>query len=404
MEKKNFKKKRWVKNRHAVISKIFGWCITPFIKFKYHAKVEKCTSDKNKRYLVLYNHQTAFDQFFIGVAFRKIYYVASEDLFSKGFISSLLRFAVNPIPIKKQTTDVHAVMNCLRVAREGGSIAIAPEGNRTFSGKTGYFKPSIVKLAKTIKLPIAIFRIEGGYGVQPRWASNVRKGKMRCYVKRVIEYDEYKNMSDDELYSLLKEELYVDESKIIGEYHHKDLANFIERTIYFCPDCGLSHFKSHRNILTCTKCGKEFRYLPNKRFEGVGFDCSYKSVTEWYEAQEKFVLGLDLDKYEKEPAFIDRARFSKVILYKSKTAIDKNAEISLYGNRIEVSCKKEKFTFEFDVTDAVTVLGRNKVNVYFGGEVFQIKGSKSFNGLKYVNIFNRYANGKKGENNEFLGL
>ena len=84
--------------------------------------------------------------------------------------------------------------------------------------------------------------------------------------------------------------------------------------------------------------------------------------------------------------------------------IDKNAEISIYGNRIEVSCEKEKFTFEFDCTDAVTVLGRNKVNVYFGGEVFQIKGSKSFNGLKHVNIFNRYVNGKKGENNEFLGL
>ena len=51
------------------------------------------------------NHQTAFDQFFIGMTFKgAVYYVASEDLFSNGWVSSLLRWLVAPIPIKKQTT------------------------------------------------------------------------------------------------------------------------------------------------------------------------------------------------------------------------------------------------------------------------------------------------------------
>ena len=43
-----------------------------------------------------------------------VYYLASEDLFNKGWVSVLLKWAVNPIPIKKQTTDPRAVRNCLK--------------------------------------------------------------------------------------------------------------------------------------------------------------------------------------------------------------------------------------------------------------------------------------------------
>ena len=44
-------------------------------------------------------------------------------------------------------------MNCIRVAREGGTIAMAPEGNRTFGGSTGYMNNAIVPLAKKLGLP-----------------------------------------------------------------------------------------------------------------------------------------------------------------------------------------------------------------------------------------------------------
>ena len=55
-----------------------------------------------------------------------------------------------PIPIKKQTMDITAVKNCILVAREGGTICIAPEGNRTYSGRTEYMRPSIASLAKKL--------------------------------------------------------------------------------------------------------------------------------------------------------------------------------------------------------------------------------------------------------------
>ena len=197
MQKKTKKNQKWVRFRHKVVRKVAYWVINPYTRWKYHIKIEKFKQEEDRPYLVLFNHQTALDQFIVGSSFEKpIYYVASEDLFSNGFVSRLLEWAVAPIPIKKQATDAHAVLTCLRVMKEGGTIAIAPEGNRTFSGKTEYIKSVIVRFVKALKMPLVLYRIEGGYGVQPRWSDVARKGKMRSYVHKVIQPEEYLAMRE----------------------------------------------------------------------------------------------------------------------------------------------------------------------------------------------------------------
>ena len=61
--------------------------------------------------------------------------------------------------------------------------------------------------------------------------------------------------------------------------------------------------------------------------------------------------------------------------------------------------------FSFDELSAVTILGKNKLKIYLGGKIYQIKSEKRFNALKYVHIYNRYKNVVSGnENVSFLGL
>lgn len=173
MKNKSKQKKKWMRPRHYVVRNLANLVLRPYSYVKYGVRVERFREQGKRPYLVLFNHQTAFDQFFVGMAFKgPIYYLASEDIFSKGVISSLLRYLVAPIPIKKQTTDIKAILTCIRVAREGGTIAIAPEGNRTYSGKTEYMSPSIATLARKLGMPIALLRLEGGYGVHPRWSED----------------------------------------------------------------------------------------------------------------------------------------------------------------------------------------------------------------------------------------
>ena len=406
MKQKKKKNKRWTKPRHKVVRVLLDIPISLLCRIRYGVKITKFKDEKKRPYLILYNHQTAFDQFFVGAALKQpIYYLATEDLFSNGWVSSLIKYLVEPIPIKKQTTDVKAILNCIRVAKEGGSIAIAPEGNRTYSGETVYMSPTIAPLARKLGLPILLFRIEGGYGVQPRWSDVTRKGKMSAFVSRVIEPEEYKDMSDDELFGIIREGLYQNEARADARFVHKRSAEYIERAIYTCPDCGLSVLESHGDVVECKKCGKRIRYLPTKELKGVNCDFPHRFLLDWYNAQCDYVNSLDLSTYNSTPMYEDHAEIKEVIAGVKKIPFYPWAKVSLYGDRVEIEMKEAASVFPFDECSAITVLGRNKLNIYHGGRIYQLKSDKRFCALKYVNIYHRYKNIRKGdENDKFLGL
>lgn len=399
------KQKKWIYPRHRWARNLLAAVLGPITVLKYGVRVEKFSQQGTRPYLILLNHQTAFDQFFVGLAFKgPVYYVASEDLFSNGWVSSVIRYLVAPIPIKKQTTDIGAVMNCIRVAREGGTIAIAPEGNRTYSGETVYMNPAIGGLAKKLKLPIALFRIEGGYGVQPRWSDVTRRGKMRAYVSRVIEPEEFENMTADALYEQIREGLQVNEAAADGIFKSGKKAEYLERAMYVCPQCGLTEFESKGNTTTCKKCGLTVTYGEDKRLSGEDFPFPF--VKQWYAYQEQFINNLDVTACTQQPLFVDRADLSEVVVYKNKTRLRKMAGISLYGDRIVIDEGKENsMELPFEQVDAVSVLGRNKLNIYVGKQLYQLKSGKRFNALKYVHIYYRYRNITRGNSDvEFLGL
>lgn len=399
--------KRWLRFRHRVVRRVAGIVFYPFCAWRYHIKMERFKEQEKRPYLILLNHQTAYDQFFVAYSFRgPVYYLASEDLFSMGWVSSLLRWLVAPIPIKKQATDLAAVKNCIRVAREGGTIAIAPEGNRTYSGKTEYMSPAIAGLARKLGLPIALYRIEGGYGVHPRWSDGLRRGKMRSYVSRVIQPEEYATMTNDELFAVIEKELYVDEAVADAHFLSGKRAEYLERAVYVCPDCGLSTFASNGNEITCKKCGKTIRYEEDKRLTGVGCEFPYEFVNDWYEYQKAFVNMLDVTQYVDTPLYTEKTSLLEVIVYRHKELLCKEATIHLYGDRFIIEGDGiDTMTLPFDEVTAVSVLGKNKLNIYHNNRVYQLKSDKRFNALKYVNIYYRWKNITRGDaDNTFLGI
>lgn len=406
MKKQTKKRKKWMRYRHWIVRNIAYAVLYPWIRFGYHAHIRKFKEGKKRPYLVLMNHQTAFDQFFVGISIpRRVYYVASEDLFSLGFLSKLLVWAVNPIPIKKQMTDVSAVMTCARVAKEGGTIAIAPEGNRTYAGKTGYIKPSIVGLIRFLKLPVAFYRIEGGFGVHPRFSDKVRGGRIDAGVSRVLTKEEYDKMTDDELFALLTKELAVDEGVKDIPFPSKRSAEYLERAMYVCPTCGFSTFRSHKDTFRCETCGKTARYLATKEIEGVDTPFPFRFLTEWYAYQEDYINAFDSMREKDTLLYEDTAALYRVELYKGKKLLKKRVTVRLYGGRMEIDDGEGLRTLSFDKVDGVTVLGKNKLNVYFDGTVYQCKGDERFCALKYVNLYHRYRNIAGGDvNGKFLGL
>lgn len=394
--------KKWMQPQHKVVIPLIRALLRPVILWMYGLKVEKFREENGRQYLVLANHQTGFDQFYPSLAFKQhLYYVASEDIFSMGWLSKAIIWIAAPIPIKKQVTDIRAVKTCLKVAKEGGSVAIFPEGNRTFSGVTGAMNPAIGGLARKLGLPIAFFKIEGGYGVQPRWSDVRRKGKMRAYVASVLEPEEYKSMTNDALYQRICKELYQNEANAEQSYYHKKSAEYIERVLYVCPHCGITHFESSGDTFRCTTCGRQAKYLPSKEISG---EFPFRFMLDWYNYQQDYINKLDTLSLTETPVIRDTCSLYQVSLYSKKQCLAETVQLALYGDRIEMTGGFTK-TFRFDELDTITILGKNKLDIYHADMVYQIQSDKRFNALKYLNLFHRYKNlTTEAKDGSFLGL
>ena len=408
-KKKKRKKEKWVKFRHRVARNILNVLLGGYLRIKFKLKINKLKEKKKRQYLVIMNHQTAFDQFFMGMAIPgAVYYIASEDIFSKGWVSKVIKYLVAPIPFQKSTADFRAIRNCFKIVREGGTIGFFPEGNRTYSGRTGNIKSSVVALAKGLKLPLVILNIKGGYAAQPRWSDNFHRSSVTVDIARILEYEEFKDMPDDEMYELIKRELYVDESLDLTPLKVKNSAEYMERAIYVCPYCGISEFESKGNTVRCKKCGREILYTEKRQLEGIGFEFPYKSVADWYGYQCDYINSFDLSPYTDTPICTDNASLIEVIVYKKKITVSKCAKIAAYSDRLTVSDGNAEMTFRYEDIKGAGAVGRNKMNFYVGDKLYQlksVKGDKRLCTLKYMNIYYHAENIRKGDNDEqFLGL
>lgn len=402
MKKK--KKQKWCHLRHRIVQALLRPPLRVFCRVRYGLRLPRLTD--HRQMLVLSNHQTAFDQFFLALLLRRpLYFLASEDLFAMGWLSRFISYLVAPIPIRKSTTDARAVMTAMRVAREGGSVALFPEGNRTYSGRTCEIKPSVVGLVRALRLPLVLVRIEGGFGTHPRWSDVVRRGRTAVYPKRTLEPEEIAAMSDEALYRTICDTLATDESLPTGLFRHRRRAEYLERAFFFCPFCGIRRHKSHLSRIRCLSCGREVEYGEDKQLTGVGFSFPFRTLSEWYGAQESAVRALPLARYRDEPLFTDTVDVYFGEAYKKKPLLSRGARLSLYADRVRLAWQGGGITLHFDSFFAATVLGKNKLNLYCGTEIYQIKGDARFSALLYLNVFYRHREESEEHHHAgFLGI
>ena len=93
----------WTKGlkRNRAVVALLRLPLTPWVKWRYRYRCKKYTP-KDKTFLLLTNHTSTADHFMNAMGVKGyMRFVASDHLMRKGFLSSVLRFLVNPIPRRK---------------------------------------------------------------------------------------------------------------------------------------------------------------------------------------------------------------------------------------------------------------------------------------------------------------
>ena len=343
-------------------------------------------NNKKQNVIVLSNHQTDIDAMYLSLNFKRtVYFVMTDSVTSNRFLFKLLYHVFAPITKKKGTNDLSSVRKMIQVAREGGSIGLFPEGNRTYAEFQYYVGESLPKLLRIIKLPIVLFNMHGGTGVSPRFKNKSRKGKFYGEIKRIIQPDEYSKMSDDELMSIIMNELRVYDSESGELFRSKRRAEYLERMLFVCPKCSSANTLHSKNeYIKCDSCGLEVEYKEDLHLRSSDESFKYDILNDWYQMQKKWVKEYDVKN--------DSVIFQdgNIKLYTSNS--NEQRKLISKGN-INLTDKKLTFNrIEFDIKDiqmSSVISGKNFYFSLIDGRTYLVKGHDTFNPLKYVLMFNR---------------
>lgn len=367
---------------------------------RYNFKTKSTRLDKKQNYLILSNHQSFLDPAFVGITIKRpIYFVASDALWSRKWYIRLLFHVFGPIKIRKGAMDVSCIRTLCAVAKEGGTIAIFPEGNRQWNDSCFFIDRSVVKLVRLLKLPLVLYNFHGGYGVQPRWGKGLRKGKYTGGIREVLSLEQLGAMSDDELYTRIVEHLKVIDSDSGELYRSEQRAEYLERELFVCPRCGAQDtLHSHGSEISCTQCGLTVTYGEDLHLTSADPEFNFSKLVDWYEDQLRYVRELDLNGRDvlcsdEGVRLYDKTTQERVLLAEGKLTLSKT-HLSVGQWSVPTS---EIFGGSANDGDKVSFNAGERSYIIFGGE--------RFNGVKYLLFFNRVCEqiAKKG-GDKYYGL
>lgn len=125
---------------------------------------------KGQSYVFIANHQGAFDIFLIaGYLHWPFKWLMKASLRRIPFVGWACEKAGFIFVDKSSRTGiVNTIRGAKTALRGGASLAIFPEGARTFTGQMGEFHKGSFLIARQIGLPLVPLTIDGSYDVLPR--------------------------------------------------------------------------------------------------------------------------------------------------------------------------------------------------------------------------------------------
>lgn len=373
--------------RHLLIWRFMRQPVKLFLKIKFHFSYEKAPHIDGP-FLLVSNHTTDLDPLMVGCSFRKhMYFVASEHLYRRGFLSALLKWGFAPIARIKGSMDTVSAMKILRSLRRNENIGLFAEGDRSWDGLTGKIHPTTVRLLRASKAALVTYRISGGYLTTPRWSDSMRRGKMYGRCIGVYPPEQLQAMTDDEIENIINidicEDAYEEQRGEAVAYEGERLAEKLETAIYACPKCfKLCTLKSKNDMFSC-ECGLSVKYNVYGFFEGP--NRPFDTVTEWDRWQEDFLrkAAAQTENFGDRPIFRDEGQTLWEIADDHSEKLVAEGTMALYKDRFVLG----DFEVPLEKLYHMSLYGREMIVFSAEGRNFEIKSDHSRSGRKYLTMF-----------------
>ena len=364
--------------RHARAYRFFRALAAPFLKLWYRYSYDPIPAG-NAPYFLVCNHTLDMDPILLGVAApQHTYFVATENILRKGPATRFLMRYFKPIIHTKGKAGLRSSMEILRTLKAGHSVALFPEGNRSFNGLTGPIFPATGKLARRSGTALITYRIEGGYFTQPRWSLSTRRGRLRGRLVHVYTPEELAAMRDEEVIAAiendLKEDAYETQQQKHIAFRGRRLARGLESALFTCPACRhIGTLHSLKDRIRCD-CGFTASYdVYGDLTDGSG---ERRTVRDWDLWQRRALKELWEAAAPGQPLFADDVTIRRIADHAVQDTF--SARITAFRDHFTVN----DTVVSPDAIEGSAIFSRNVLTVHTDAQ-YEIRGAESFCALKY---------------------
>lgn len=317
--------------------RLFGWIILKYC----HAKIETY-KPKHKSFIIIANHADGMDVGYQLIALKRyIRFVISDHLARSKFTDIVLE-GIAGVIVKHREEPSTLLTDKIKASINAGiPVSIFAEGAMTPNGETGFFSPRTGQLIKDSGAALITFKLTGGYMHAPKWAKHLRRGPVHGKVVAEYSPQQLAEMSVDDINSLIQRDIYHNEyeyqAKNKNEYKGKNLAEFVERILYMCPECKeIGHLHSHKDFLKCNNCGYEVELKCDGLFHKTGESLHFSTILDWDKWQKNEWQKRLANVTDGELIFEEHHQIVSTILKNRKKPLSEDATIQLYKDRFEI--------------------------------------------------------------------
>ena len=353
---------------------IFRLLVLGKIKLVFKKNVEKVEHPS----IVLANHGAFIDFAYAGTLLKKDApnFIVARMYFYRKIVGNILR-SVGCFPKSMFTTDTESAMNCIRVIKRGGVLAMMPEARLSTVGRFEDIQESTFDFIKKMGVHVYVINIRGDYLAKPKWGRGIRRGSLvEAELNPLFTPEEIAQMSTQDIQTKVLDALYYDELKWLKErpdvrYRSKRMAEGLENILTRCPECnGRYTMKTKGSELYCEKCSLKVKLDQRYSFD-EGF--RFESFPDWYEWQKeemrKEILADEGFCLESEVTLKHSSKDGKTILRESGKGVCRLDRSGLSYVGTEDGEEVEKF-FPMDTIYRILFGSGENFEIYLAKEIF----------------------------------
>ena len=349
-------------------------------------KVPREVKNLKSPYLLLGNHAGFWDPFVVGYFLpRFTHFVSSDAAFRSPFFRFFLT-RLGTIPKKKNIRDTKVIRDIAAVIRQGENVGLFPEAVRNWAGETQKMDKSIAKLVRMLKVPVIIAVMKGMNLFHPRWSRKIRRTKLEIDYKLLFENVNFESISEDEIFDELNKAMYHNEIELqrhrMSKIHSKCKAEFINHTLYVCPEClAIDSFAVRGDNFNCRACGYDIHINDYGFFERISpGTLHFDNILDWFKWEEKWMIGFIYDKIDREfKGLILEDKGSAIYFSDTDSDLESigTADLKLFIDRIEIcfTSKEETLILNFKDLQTINPQVNEKLEIFYNNKAYRAIGA-----------------------------